>query len=451
MLDHENIVQLRGTTSGSIASAYYSPFTSSSLLFNEDENNSDDNDAGYFLLMERLQDTLGDRLAYWAGRRPKRKNKPPPPPRARKPAVKPPKSITITTKESGRRGGGGDGDEQQTKKSTRDSLVERVGALVMLAKAMRYLHERNVMYRDLKPENIGFDLNGTLKLFDFGLAKEIIPDIHGTYYHHTGYVGPLRYMAPEVVRAAKNLTALASPAEKNLTSLASPASAGDGGGGVVHNNYPHHHGALLNDHNNLYRQQQQEQEQQQQQQQQVQQQTALVYGLSCDVYSYAILSWYVWTLMVPFKKEYADPNQQPQHDRSGLVRREATTKELFLKNVIAKRRRPDLDKIVSESENNAADDGVAAVDGDMNESLWAFRRLIERCWDEDMTKRPSFDDVLNSLENYVLPSILAAEEEAEEGEENEEDKEEDEEENVEEENDEMKITTQAFRTTKLDE
>lgn len=52
-----------------------------------------------------------------------------------------------------------------------------------------------------KPENIGFDVRGDVKLFDFGLAKEICSDTprmsNGTY-KLTGQTGSPRYMAPEV-------------------------------------------------------------------------------------------------------------------------------------------------------------------------------------------------------------------------------------------------------------
>jgi serine/threonine protein kinase len=55
-------------------------------------------------------------------------------------------------------------------------------------------------YRDLKPNNIGFDEDDQVKIFDFGLAREIIPEEHSKGQNRlmTGGVGTPRYMAPEV-------------------------------------------------------------------------------------------------------------------------------------------------------------------------------------------------------------------------------------------------------------
>lgn len=54
----------------------------------------------------------------------------------------------------------------------------------------------------LKPDNIGFDKAGTLKLFDFGLAKELKKGAaHADgRYQLTGNTGSRRYMAPEVAK-----------------------------------------------------------------------------------------------------------------------------------------------------------------------------------------------------------------------------------------------------------
>lgn len=62
------------------------------------------------------------------------------------------------------------------------------------------------MYRDLKPENIGFDCssNDTIKIFDFGLAREFYPNqctnvLNGiSYYHYTQGTGSYYYMDPYI-------------------------------------------------------------------------------------------------------------------------------------------------------------------------------------------------------------------------------------------------------------
>jgi serine/threonine protein kinase len=58
----------------------------------------------------------------------------------------------------------------------------------------------SVIYRDLKPDNIGFDVRGDVKIFDFGLAKELDPrkKLGDGTYNLTGDTGSPRYMAPEV-------------------------------------------------------------------------------------------------------------------------------------------------------------------------------------------------------------------------------------------------------------
>mmetsp|Transcript_13847 Transcript_13847/g.38050 ORF Transcript_13847/g.38050 Transcript_13847/m.38050 type:complete len:203 (-) Transcript_13847:1215-1823(-) len=61
-----------------------------------------------------------------------------------------------------------------------------------------------------KPDNIGFDSSNVLKLFDFGLAREIQEQdqVGNGLYRMTGMTGAMRYMAPEVgLRQPYNLSA----------------------------------------------------------------------------------------------------------------------------------------------------------------------------------------------------------------------------------------------------
>ena len=41
--------------------------------------------------------------------------------------------------------------------------------------ALSYLHNLGYVYRDLKPENILFDIDGYIKISDYGLAKHLKP------------------------------------------------------------------------------------------------------------------------------------------------------------------------------------------------------------------------------------------------------------------------------------
>lgn len=69
-----------------------------------------------------------------------------------------------------------------------------------LADALQYLHEHRIIFRDMKPQNVGFSVvDNTIQLFDFGLCRELPPECeacHGTFF--MSGVGTRRYMACEL-------------------------------------------------------------------------------------------------------------------------------------------------------------------------------------------------------------------------------------------------------------
>ena len=68
--------------------------------------------------------------------------------------------------------------------------------LIQIAKGMRYLHQKGVIFRDLKPENVLIGNNGVLKITDFGISK-IKDDNKQSMVNMTRAAGTSIYMAPE--------------------------------------------------------------------------------------------------------------------------------------------------------------------------------------------------------------------------------------------------------------
>ncbi|CAD8095078.1 unnamed protein product [Paramecium sonneborni] len=60
---------------------------------------------------------------------------------------------------------------------------------------MKTLHSNNVIYRDIKPENILIDLDGHIRIADFGLSKPDMIDTENAY----SFCGSSEYMAPEML------------------------------------------------------------------------------------------------------------------------------------------------------------------------------------------------------------------------------------------------------------
>jgi serine/threonine-protein kinase len=73
-----------------------------------------------------------------------------------------------------------------------------------LCAALKHAHEKGIVHRDLKPSNLMILADGTLKLTDFGIAKDAdMTALTGT----NCTVGTAAYMSPEQCRGEKTLSA----------------------------------------------------------------------------------------------------------------------------------------------------------------------------------------------------------------------------------------------------
>jgi serine/threonine protein kinase len=147
-LSHDNIICMYGVTSGSVATAYQKP-------------------GSYFIVLEALNMTLHDLIKTWQA-----------------------ESSHSPVRDFFKRSNHG---------STVPPVGERVSKIAIgIAKGMEYLHAKNIIFRDLKPQNVGFCRDGNVRLFDFGLAREIQP-VESEPLTQKGVAGSLKYMAPETM------------------------------------------------------------------------------------------------------------------------------------------------------------------------------------------------------------------------------------------------------------
>lgn len=144
-LDHPHIVKLHGVTAGSV-----------------ETNVASGKECGFFIVIDRLVETLEERIEEWRDNSEHSNDK---------------GNFLLRF-----------GENKQRKRA---ELLERIKIALAIADAMSYLHDKSIVFRDLKPDNIGFDDKGVLKVFDFGLAKELKPGLEKTdgRYQLTGNTG----------------------------------------------------------------------------------------------------------------------------------------------------------------------------------------------------------------------------------------------------------------------
>ncbi|KAL7465419.1 hypothetical protein ACHAXS_005742 [Conticribra weissflogii] len=119
-LSHPNIIRVRGLPRGGVQSL---------VKTHRSELGENSIGKGYFLVLDRLFDTLGDRIyKEW-----------------------------VETHADKKDWMGGTVRSPKNKADRKINLAERLRIAFDVCGALKYLHEKKIIYRDLKPENLGFD------------------------------------------------------------------------------------------------------------------------------------------------------------------------------------------------------------------------------------------------------------------------------------------------------
>ena len=82
----------------------------------------------------------------------------------------------------------------------RSSVADRLRLFRAVCEAVEYAHQHGIVHRDLKPSNILVKQDGTVRLLDFGISKQVAADSDSRQGHTTVRLMTPAYAAPEQLR-----------------------------------------------------------------------------------------------------------------------------------------------------------------------------------------------------------------------------------------------------------